>query len=433
VSSLYSSAMARVLLATGLFLVVALSGCIGGGKGDAKTAPGSSSGPTGKLLPTTSAPPACDAATAAQKGCAGVNDPKRHYHHYWGDRTQVDIFYKRDLQLVQEPFKGNNEGCPTIGHQEFSLESDGNDANPEDPPVNPAPGGAPNPKADVVFAGTVRIDVTLLNMELTANTAAPTSALRFQYKPANMNQFLPLTGCGIPLELNKAISIPVGPGGADPPHQWAVSRWQFRVWAVTEQGDGGTSQEPTVGQGTFGLQMTAFNGGENSLDPAHPDLWAGSMVYDLGCAKQDDVPRQLVVTGSKQDAVDRPPQDPLADIQWEYGKIVPLKTQKVTGTLTYTYKGSTPNTRLQLLYFGGDTNVYRAPDEFTKDGDHWTFTINDPQGLKADPPYLAQSLWRFELMPMNDATQPDGTNVADFQGSYEICAQAHRDPNAVFE
>lgn len=426
---------ARVTLSIGLCILVVLSGCVGGGK--AKSPPSASISATGPIDPNPSAKnePDCVANPTA-KECVKSNDPKRHYHHYWGEPPlpQVDIFYDDNMEFLwQQPFAGPNEGCNTVGVKEFTLEDDEDDSSPPDgKPVNLAPQKGDNPKADVIFAGTSRIEARLLKLDVPANAAGAYKVF-LQWKPANLNHFIPDSdSCGIPLQVSadSVGNITVGRGASDPPHQWFVSRWAFRVWVIAEVGEGGT-QAPAVGTaGKFGIRLTAINGGENSLDPAHPDLWAGSAVYDLGCTKVDSVPRQFVMS-SGNDATsgfDRQPQEPLTNIQLQYGRIVPLLTEKITGTLTYEYKGSTPGTSLELLYHGADSSNYGRPDEVKGAGTNkQEFTINDPNGLKADPPYLAQTQWRFELVPHNSASQPDQASLADFEGSYEICAQAHRD------
>lgn len=416
-----------------LLASVVLSGCTDAGSKAATASSMSAGGPA----PVLSTGPADCAADGNAKDCQKTNDPKRHYHHYWGDRTEVDVF-NGELTLDQDPFMPLSSSCRTIGHKEFDPEMDGNDANPDDPPVNVK---VNPPRADVVFAGTVRLDVKLLAQSLVTDPAdaALQQTLFFRYKPANLNFYEPEnTDCGIPLDLNRVVSIPVAPQAADPPHQWAVSRWKFFVLAGSETPGSTGSPLPTLGSGTFKIEITAINGGENTLDPAHPNLWGTSMEYDLGCTtgKTDHMlvvhpPSQLTGT-----PFDKQPQEPLTDIRPLYGRIVPLLTQKVVVTVDWKYTGNVPGTKLVLQYFGADTNTYQSAGN-TVSTNPDTYEILDEKGLKADPPYEDKSLWRFQLMPVSPVAADQGggmsLSAAEFTGEFTLCATAIRDPNAVLE
>lgn len=394
----------------GLLLAVALSGCAGKAQ------------PEGSDIVSSALPsPTLSSVKPPDEELKGVSDPKRHFHHYWGDRTEVDIFGGQ-LALQQGAFRGNEFGCPTTGFAEFDLETDGDQANFESPPVDPD-----TQRADTVFAGTQAIRVELVSKQLADNDR---TQLFLHYKPANLNYYLPEAGCGIPLRLDQPVAIPVGPGQADPPHQWAVSRWSFLVLPATAPNDG--TELPGLAQGLFDLKMAAINGGDSNLDPAHPNLWGDSLTYDLGCAENAAVPRQAVVwfpPGHTLDGspAEQPPRAPLADIKLEYGRIVPLLTEKVTVTLAYEYTGPVAGTTVELWYYGADTNRY-APMEKVSDTE---WQIVDTDQLKADPPYEDESLWRFMLVPRPPNQGPNGEFAGEFEGSYQICGTAHRDPSAL--
>lgn len=422
------------LVAAALIMVV-LSGCIGGG--DSKVAT-----PTGPTLPT----PTSTGENTDIFDDRVVTDPKRHYHHYWGEgefeRKEVAIFWYNQMQLEQDAFEPQSHGCTTVGHLYFDLEYDGDDATgaPKETPVNPNPNNGDEPKADTVFAGSVAIRV-----ELVEKPQKLTGDLFLRYKPANLNFFQPDVGCGVKLTENTPQVINVGPKQSDPPHQWAVSRWQFELLAVLspEQTQGTLLPAVAPPDDPFTFAMYAINGGERALDPAHPNLWGDGLTYDLGCAKAEDVERQYVVWAPEssvapQTPVHKPPREPLANIAWQYGRIVPLKSMAVEVKLTYT-NNAPGNDPVELWYFGGDANTY-APAPAKQGGAAGEYWIPDPRGIKADPPYEDETQWRFMLLPRpaSGATaQPDPEgptySVAAFEGSYEVCAVAHRDPAAVFD
>jgi hypothetical protein len=111
---------------------------------------------------------------------------------------------------------------------------------------------------------------------------------------------------------------------------------------------------------------------------------------------------------------------------------VPLLTIKVEVQLKYAYTGPASGTTLRLQYHGADTNRYETIAS-TGTNDGWlVFEVLDPRGLKTDPPYRDETLWRFQLMPVGpQGVGPNGENAAEFTGWYQLCAIAHRDPTAI--
>lgn len=411
----------KSMLAVSVLGVLALSGCFGGGAEEKET-------------PATSTGPSVDnTATSGPSGTEdlSINDPKRHFHHYWGEgpkeRDFVDVFYMDALELEQDAFEGGQFGCRSVGHREFDLETDGDEAHPQtDEPIHL--GASPNPRADTVFAGTSHLEVNLLSAAL-GPLPSENYQVHLRYKPANLNFYQPENGCGVELETDEPFMIPVGPGQSDPPHQFYVSRWSFFVIVTTDQGEasGGDLVVPAIAQGSVGIQITAYKGDEKNLDPAHPDLWDENGQYDLGCTSEDSIARQIVTWAPEAPPVHRPPQEPIADISWEYGRIVPLQTRIVEISLDVSNSGTLTNGEVELWYYGADTNRY-ARAESTGDG---TYEIIDADGIKADPPYEDETLWRFMIVPLPlDGAEADGSFVADFEGSFTLCAKAFRDPAA---
>lgn len=378
----------------GSLLVLGLAGCLGGSSdtgGPASVNP-STSLPTQPTLPTNVTP--------------GTSDPHRHFHHYWGDRTEV-VLFEGKVTLTNEPVTHNTDmACYSVGHREFTPEDDGNDAgnDPKDPPVNPN-----TERADTVFAGAINMTVELLEKPETLLGVA------FKYKPANLNIYQPLGGCGIELvKGNPPFVIPVGPGQADPPHQVFFSRWKFLVMALHRENN---QDLPTAGVGDVNLRITVYKGTEANLDPAHPDLYAGNLTYDLGCVEAT-VSQQVIAPG-------RSPKEPLTNIAWPYGRIVPLLTEKVTVKADIRYTGDIAGQRFELWFHGADTERYaKAPPP-----ENGEYTIPDPTGILADPPYEDKSQWRFEIRPV--LQEAEGNAVGEFEGTYSLCSTAHRDPKAV--
>lgn len=319
--------------------------------------------------------------------------PQPHYHDYWGDRDHVDVFDGTVVTTVD----GLRDGCARPSHRVFDLEDDGNEANPNDPPVNTQ---VTPERADAVFPGTSRLDVRLLAVD-----PLPT-AVFLRYKPTHVGAYSP-ADCGIPLEPGHVVSIPVEAWQTDPPHEWSVSGWRFDVTTTA------------VGASVT-LEITAIRGRALTLDPGHPDLYGSAASYDLGCI-EGTVVHAVAVHGRP---VSRQP-DQMTDLSWAYGCLVPLLTASVDLRLHYHSTGVVP-VGLRLDYHAADSDQYR-PAPHT---DGPLYTIPDPQGILADPPYEDQTWWGLRLVPVS-ATEPDAGTVGEFEGSYEVCATAFRDPNAV--
>lgn len=428
-----------------LAVVLVASGCLDAG------GPNSADTPTDRPGPVTPSVQDSDGPTAGNDSSAGKKvDPKRHYHHYWevapGELLDSVTLFDDDVHFrpsATEPdldaaLAARAYGCSSLGIAEFNLETDG-DQVPADSsiPWKLEPEGA---HVDTVFAGTERVEIKVTRRDDTL-----VGDLYLRYKPANLNQFEPPnSGCGMPLDV--PVNVTVGPGMADYAHDFHTSRWRFVVF-IAKRVEGTGDQDvmaPGVPHGTFHVQMRGYRGPEKNLDPAHPDLYGDGLEYDLGCRAVPDVARQVVVFGEPVALAPRPPQEPLIDVAWPYGRIVPLLTQSVTLRLSYNYTGPAEGTSLELWFYGADSIVYERAPAPTADGQTRVYEIptQDDGGadLRADPPYVTNSLWRFMLVPRPPPPVPSALpgpglvqSVAEFEGDFAICGIAHRDPNANFE
>lgn len=368
-------------------------------------------------------------------GEAGKLIPRRHFHHYWGDLTEVVVFDSNvafrpnvvhramDGQLPEgTPDDATNnvlEGCLSYGFREFDLEDgkstpEGDVGGDQKSPINPDTG-----RADTVFAGT-----DYLTAELVDFSGAGLVGLK--YKTAGNAEYLP-RGCQhIPLVRGSPMKIPVGRGEADPPHQYFASKWRFRLYPLQLPPCGplfGCVDQfpylPMVAQGQAHVKITAHNGGNKSLDPAHPDLYAMSPVYHLGCSEEARADRMIMAPPAF------PPRAALTEIKWKPGRIVPLQTGKVEVQLAVKYEGSVSGTTWELWYHGSNTTKYSKATLIAAEGDTQKYAIPDPDGILSDPPYEFESVWRFMAWPKGPGNGP-----TEFTGTVQLCAQAHRDPSA---
>ncbi len=417
-------------LAIGLALV--LSGCIGGG-GDASDDEDTGDGSGGNAVTTTT--------TSEDFNNGVIVDAKRHFHHYWDPDGEggapplekVSIFHD-ERELKQDAFTGGEFGCRSIGHDEFDLESDEDDVGPgAQTPINPSPTSGTEPRADTVFAGTNMIEILLTSVPDNAVFENDMAQIYIRYKPANLNFYVPDNGgCGIRLTVGEPTFITVGRGQADPPHQWTVSRWSFFIMVANDQGG---NVLPTLGQGNYAIDMWAHNGGEKSLDPAHPNLWGDEFTYDLGCITKENIENQIIVWNPNLGTTPahKAPEWPLANIEWQYGRITPILTIAVEIKLTV-QNDAPGDFAHELHYYGADKNKYEKMD--LKEGSADTYRVEYEQDIKTDPPYEDSSQWRFMILPKpaqgGVPVQDQESWVASFEGSYTLCGTAIRDPDEEF-
>ncbi len=348
-------------------------------------------------------------------------DPQPHTHWYWGDLNEVAVFYDEELALDQDPLFGGSFGCRTLGHRQFNLETDGDDVGPFDGPINYSPPNGGPPRADTVFAGT-----GYLRVELLGSALPPLVDVFLRFRPANLNFFVPENGCGLELTVGNPLYIPVAATGADPAHNWYFSRHAFMAMAADNEGG---VVLPAVGHGSVALQITAVRIGEPQLDPAHPNPWGESLTYDLGCTRVENIEPQIVVW-SPGTGKHVPPREPLTEIGFPHGRLVPMLTEKVTIRLEFTSKGPVPGATLELWYHGTGTDRYEPLEP--RPNHPGRYVVRDNHDDLADSPYVEESYWRFLLVPRPPTGgHGDQPSVAEFQGSYSICAAAHRYPDAI--
>lgn len=332
-----------------------------------------------------------------------------HYHDYWGGLGDVDVFYGT-MDLDASPLEPAATQCGAPSSRSFDLESDGDDVTPLGSPVNPSPIQGVNPKADAVFPGTDRLTVTLHTVDV------PSGDLFLRWHHARTSAWTP-SECGIVLTPDTPLVIPVSASETDLPHAWSVSGWGFALFS-----DGGP--------GTVTIQIAANHGRPLTVDAGHADLYGDSDVYDLGCA-HGSVNTIEGVSVEGLPVANRPPGGRLTDIQFPYGRIVPILTDRVEVRLEMIATGPNPSAALDLRYHAADTNAYEPAPAPTPSGAGWVVIIPDPQGILADSPYAETSAWRFELAPRPIAPSLFGERAAAFEGSYELCATAHRAQDGV--
>lgn len=368
------------------------------------------------------------------------NEPSAHFHHYWGDPPAASVkIYDGGVPFNNYDTKYRNSHN-TLAWAEFGLEDDGDDVMGGDTdPVN-------GEMADTVFAGTNRITV-----QFPEAFPPGVNSMRFQYKPSNTPIFFPEQG--FPVSPGDVYTIKLEEVGmSDPPHQFTTSRWQFRLFAsnelCAEYGLEGDMCPPTVirddnptsltegtqyewgSRGGNGIVMIAHNGGQEHLDPPHPDFWRGSDVKDLGSVGG------TVAEPAAQTPLVRERVSTMTGISMPPNYIVPLGTEKVEVRVRWTNEFPTDEhapVRLQLYYHGADSIEYESAGQHTVDGDWHVYEIFDSDGSKVDPPYESNSFWRFQLVPVMDAGGNQQEQLGVFQGDFEMQFKAHKVPGFVLE
>ena len=368
------------------------------------------------------------------------NDPSAHYHHYWGLANGEEL---EKVKIYDGGVRFNNYdtkflGQNTLAWAEFGLESDADDVS--DPSGDPIQ----NDMADTVFAGTGRITVTFPD-----DFPAGVSAMGFQYKPSNTPIYFPETpevvrpGQTYEIKLDEV-------GMADPPHQFTASRWKFRLFAMNqicsdyglenEQCPPGFIQDsnadPSQGSSTYtwgsrgdGVVMVAYNGGQQSLDPPHPDFWKNGDSIALGTTG-GEITDPVVFTPVIRERVNE-----FYEIAMPPNNIVPLGTERTEVRVKFDNTAPTAEGHqvvLRLYYHGADDIRYVSAGEPTADGEWDVYDIFDGDGLKVDPPYESNSFWRFKLVPATVLPSGDiQENMGVFSGSYEMEFIAHKRPDFV--
>lgn len=427
-----------VLVAT-LFITPVLAGCFGDGEDvDAAKDGKKNSGSDVEVV---------DDATDGEGLRNGTDEnlkdlPKAHFHHYWGDREEV-IIYKGDVEFDNGNLKWYDYNS-FVG-AEFDLEDDGDQVSSADdnrdldnPHANdPAPGG----HADTVFAGTSHIRINF-----PPNFFAGVGNLVFYYKSADTPEYAPEGG--IPVAPDGTIEIKLnGVGMADPAHQTAVSRWKFRL--VGQNQDNPVCEnfrdycppaaaiDPQNPQGNptlKGLEMIAYKGSEDLLDPPHPDFWGPKTT--IAYPPVEDT----VSEATAQTPLIRERHSQLTGIALPPGHLVPMGTERVEVAVDWENNQPMPEGFfMKLRYHAANGTVYMDADEVNGDctTGSCTYTIYNvhpsegDRGL-VDPPYEANSYWRFQLVPtIIDATGEERMNAGVFEGTYTISATAFKEEGFV--
>ncbi|MBW3583582.1 MAG: hypothetical protein KY455_10840 [Euryarchaeota archaeon] len=365
------------------------------------------------------------------------DDDTAHHHDQWLGREAVFVWRDAPVRFQQfDLAKVGSHG--TLTWAGFGFEDD--DSQVDDPNTHDP---APENHADVVFGGTANITVTFPDRFFDG-----VDRLHFYHQAADTNAY---TGPTL-VRPGDTLVIPLDRiGMADPPHQNAVSRWRFLLVVAEDHEQhpcmlGAPTTEPACPPAfareapqdpndpkllLHDLEMIAHNGGTASLDPPHPDFWQGADTLWLGeTAARADEP--VLWTPLLRQA-----DHPLDDLRLPSGSTVPMGTGHVTVEVEWTADPATPLTRLRLFYHGADTTVYQAATPTTEPGCEGavctrSYRIDNvvggvDQGL-VDPPYEAQSFWRFALAPSDiESETPRGeARIGAFQGDVSLRATAHR-------
>lgn len=373
----------------------------------------------------------------------GDDDFDAHHHNYWGNRDQVHVFHD-NVGLEPFPLDGlTHYGCNAIGQAIFDFEDDGNHADPDTPAVDEA---ADPPRADAIFPGTTRLNVTVSWPADDVASGQSIPGIAFSYKPANERHFRSDTNtggstsgnCGLLVENGVPFEIAVDPLQFDPAHQWALSRWAFQLWASAPPGGtGGSSVEPPVmALGSVHVSMVAHYGGETYLDPPHPDFFGNDTIKALGTTS-GDVNLNVLAEWDYPNGV--PPlvrspfgyenADQMNEITLPVGSIVPLRTIRLEINACVTHTGpppASPVTEYLLAYHGADSPEYKFADlAEAGSGGCGIYVVEDPESVMADSPYENRSQWGFRIVPVSDLQAFKAEDAGYLKGEYSLTFTAY--------